>query len=241
MAKRILLSWSSGKDSAWALHLLRHRDDFEVCALLTTITRDHGRVSMHAVRETLLDAQAAALGLPVRKIYLPARCSNEEYEEGMAVALAEARKEGIEGIAFGDLFLEDVRKYREEKLAPTGVTPYFPLWGTSTRKLADSMVESGLRAYLTAVDLRALDRSFAGRSFDRSLLDALPQSVDPCGENGEFHTFAYAGPMFSEPLSVAPFEVVERDGFAFCDVRESPPLSRLERSSADGRPPPGTP
>ncbi len=134
-----------------------------------------------------------------------------------------------------------MRKYREEKLAPTGVTPYFPLWGTSTRKLADSMVESGLRAYLTAVDLRALDRSFAGRSFDRSLLDALPQSVDPCGENGEFHTFAYAGPMFSEPLSVAPFEVVERDGFAFCDVRESPSLSRLERSSADGRPPTETP
>lgn len=175
---------------------------------------------MHAVRESVLDAQAAALSLPVRKIYLPSPCSNEEYEERMAVAMEEARKEGIDGIAFGDLYLEDVRKYREEKLASTGIVPYFPLWGIPTRELAEAMVTSGLCAYVTAVDLRALDRSFAGRSFDRSFLETLPQTVDPCGENGEFHTFAYDGPMFSEPLSVAPFEVVERDGFAFCDLRE---------------------
>lgn len=219
--KRILLSWSSGKDSAWALHVLRHRDDFEVCGLLTTITRDHGRVSMHAVRESLLDQQARALRLPVRKTYLPAPCSNEEYERLMATAMAEARADGIEGIAFGDLYLEDVRKYREEKLSGTGITPYFPLWGTPTRELADSLVASGLRAYLTAVDLRVLDLSFAGRSFGRDFLDSLPQGIDPCGENGEFHTFAYDGPMFAEPLSVVPGEIVEREGFAFCDLLPS--------------------
>ncbi len=218
--KKILLSWSSGKDSAWALHVLRHRDDLEVCGLLTTITREQGRVMMHAVRESLLDAQAAALRLPLQKIYLPSQCTNEEYNERMAVAMAKARTEGIEAIAFGDLFLEDVRKYREEKLAPTGIVPFFPLWGIPTHDLADSMVTSGLRAYLTAVDLRALDASFAGRSFDRELLEALPRSVDPCGENGEFHTFAYDGPMFERPLPVAPVEVVERDGFAFCDLRK---------------------
>jgi len=221
VAKAVLLSWSSGKDSAWTLHLLRQRGDLEVRGLLTTITREYGRVSMHAVRESLLDAQAAALGLPVRKVYLPSRCSNEECDRLVASALQEARAEGIDAIAFGDLYLEDVRRYREQLLAPMEIAPLFPLWGMPTRELADTMVRAGLRAYVTAVDLRVLDRSFAGRSFDRSFLEALPQGIDPCGENGEFHTFAYAGPVFPMPLSVAPFEVVEREGFAFCDLRES--------------------
>ena len=216
--KRVLLSWSSGKDSAWALHVLRERGELEVAGLLTTITRDHGRVSMHAVRESLLDAQVAALGLPVRKVYLPKGASNEEYERVVALELHACKTEGIEDVAFGDLFLEDVRKYREETLRPIGMHPHFPLWGTPTRELVTSMLAAGLRAFVTAVDLRALDRSFAGRSFDREFLDSLPETVDPCGENGEFHTFTYAGPSFRDPLSVVPGDVVERDGFAFCDL-----------------------
>jgi uncharacterized protein (TIGR00290 family) len=215
---RVLLSWSSGKDSAWTLHVLRQEPDFEVRGLLTTITRDHRRVMMHAVREDLLDAQAAALGLPVIKIYLPSRCGNEEYERAMGHALARARADGVDGVAFGDLYLEDVRRYREEKLAGSGITPHFPLWGTPTRSLADAMVESGLSAYITAVDLRALDRSFAGRSFDRDFLADLPAGVDPCGEKGEFHSFVCDGPMFAKPLRVERGEVVEREGFAFCDL-----------------------
>jgi uncharacterized protein (TIGR00290 family) len=216
--KRILLSWSSGKDSAWTLHVLSQNPDYRVCGLLTTINRDHRRVMMHGVREDLLDAQAAALGLPLVKIDLPSRCSNEEYESAMGHALERARADGVEGVAFGDLHLEDVRRYREEKLAGSGITPIFPLWGTPTRSLADAMVESGLLAYVTAVDLRALDRSFAGRLFDREFLDDLPAGADPCGENGEFHSFACAGPMFPKPLPVARGEVVEREGFAFCDL-----------------------
>lgn len=173
---------------------------------------------MHAVRESLLDAQAAALGLPLLKIYLPSRCSNEEYESAMGSALSGARADGIDGVAFGDLYLEDVRRYREEKLAGSGITPHFPLWGTPTRMLAEAMVELGLSAYITAVDLRALDRSFAGRRFDRDFLAGLPAGIDPCGENGESHSFACSGPMFPNPLSVERGEVVEREGFAFCDL-----------------------
>jgi uncharacterized protein (TIGR00290 family) len=218
---RVLLSWSSGKDSAWTLHVLRQEPDFEVRGLLTTITRDHRRVMMHAVREDLLDAQAAALGLPVMKIYLPSRCSNEEYERAMAQALERAKADGVDGVAFGDLYLEDVRRYREERLAGSGITPHFPLWGTPTRSLADAMVESGLEAYITAVDLRALDRSFAGRRFDQSFLADLPVEVDPCGEKGEFHSFACGGPMFAKPLRVERGEVIERQGFAFCDLVSS--------------------
>jgi uncharacterized protein (TIGR00290 family) len=218
---RVLLSWSSGKDSAWTLHVLRQEPDFEVRGLLTTITRDHRRVMMHAVREDLLDAQAAALGLPVMKIYLPSRCSNEEYERAMGQAMERARADGVDGVAFGDLYLEDLRRYREEKLAGSGITPHFPLWGTPTRSLADAMVESGLEAYITAVDLRALDRSFTGRRFDRSFLADLPLEVDPCGEKGEFHSFACGGPMFEKPLRVERGEVVEREGVAFCDLVSS--------------------
>jgi uncharacterized protein (TIGR00290 family) len=216
--RRALLSWSSGKDSAWALHLLRQRDDIEVLELLTTISRPHARVAMHAVRESLLEAQAAAAGVPLRKVFIPSPCSNEEYERVMAEAMDQAKADGIDTIAFGDLYLEDIRRYREEKLASTGLSLEFPLWGMPTGELANRMVASGLEAYITCVDPRVLDRAFAGRRFDRELLEDLPEGVDPCGENGEFHTCAVAGPMFRERLAVAPGEVVERDGFVFADL-----------------------
>jgi uncharacterized protein (TIGR00290 family) len=216
--RRALLSWGSGKDSAWALHALRERSDVEVRGLLTTISRPHARVAMHAVRESLLEAQAESAGVPLRKIFIPSPCSNEEYERAMAQAMDEAKADGIDTIAFGDLYLEDVRRYREEKLAPTGLNLEFPLWGIPTGELANRMVSAGLEATLTCVDPRVLDRSFAGRRFDRELLDDLPESVDPCGENGEFHTFAFAGPMFRERVVVVPGEVVERDGFVFADL-----------------------
>jgi uncharacterized protein (TIGR00290 family) len=215
---KIWLSWSSGKDSAWALHELRASPDFEVTRLLTTINRAASRVAMHAVREELLEAQAAAAGLPLVKVPIPSPCSNAEYEQAMGAAMAQARAEGILHVAFGDLFLEDVRRYREEKLLAVGMTPIFPLWGRETHRLAREMIAGGLRAYLTCVDPRQIDRHFAGRSFDASLLDELPASVDPCGEKGEFHSFAFAGPMFAVPLAVAPGEIVERDGFVFADL-----------------------
>lgn len=216
--RRALLSWSSGKDSAWALHLLRQRADLEVRGLLTTISRPYSRVAMHAVRESLLEAQAAAVAVPLQKVSIPSPCSNEEYERAMAEAMERARAEGIDTIAFGDLYLEDIRRYREEKLAPTGLSLEFPLWGMPTDELARRMVSSGLEAYVTSIDPRVLDRSFAGRRFDHEFLDELPEGVDPCGEKGEFHTFACAGPMFRERLPVAPGEVVERDGFVFADL-----------------------
>jgi uncharacterized protein (TIGR00290 family) len=215
---KVLLCWSSGKDSAWTLHRLRARDDVDVVGLLTTINRDAGRVSMHAVREELLDLQAAALGLPVIKVLIPEQCVNADYERAMAEALERARADGVTAVAFGDLFLEDVRRYREERLQPTGLQLLFPLWHLDTSALAREMVDAGLRAHITCVDPRQLDRSFAGRTFDRVLVEALPESVDPCGERGEFHTFAYAGPMFAQPLAIRPGEVVERDGFVFADI-----------------------
>lgn len=173
---------------------------------------------MHAVREQLLEAQAAALELPLIKVLLPSPCSNEQYEKAMARALDQARAEGIAAIAFGDLFLEDVRRYREEKLAATGIKPLFPIWGLDTTQLAHEMVAAGLRAIITCVDPKQLAPSFAGRIFDERLLDDLPLSVDPCGERGEFHTFVYQGPMFEVPIPVAKSEIVERDGFVFADV-----------------------
>jgi uncharacterized protein (TIGR00290 family) len=217
-AKKIWLSWSSGKDSAWCLHELRASSEYQVTALLTTINRDAGRVAMHAVRESLLDAQAAALRLPLIKVSIPSPCPNEVYEREMNAAMAQARAEGIFHMAFGDLFLEDIRRYREEKLAAVGMTPIFPLWARRTPALAREMVAGGLRAYLTCVNPKQLDRRFAGRVFDERLLEELPSGVDPCGENGEFHTFAVAGPMFSAPLRVTPGEIVERDGFVFADL-----------------------
>lgn len=212
------LSWSSGKDSAWALHAIRLRQELDVVALLTTISAPFARVAMHAVRESLLDAQAHAVGLPLVKVLLPNPCPNETYEKAMADAMVRARAEGITRVVFGDLFLQDIRQYREEKLTPGGMTPVFPLWGIDTAALARAMVDSGLRAYLTCVDPKKLDASFAGRVFDAGLLADLPAGVDPCGEHGEFHSFAFAGPMFRAPLSAKVGEVVEREGFIFADV-----------------------
>ena len=218
MTPRVLLSWSSGKDSAWALHALRRRGDVEVVGLLTTLNAAFDRVAMHAVRAEVLRRQAAAVGLPLREVPIPWPCSNAEYEAAMGAAMARARADGISHVAFGDLYLEDVRRYREEKLAPTGITPLFPIWGIPTRALAEEMVDGGLRARLTCVDPRRIPATLAGRDFDRSLLAELPPDADPCGENGEFHSFAYAGPMFRTPVSIRSGAVAERDGFVFADV-----------------------
>jgi uncharacterized protein (TIGR00290 family) len=212
------LAWSSGKDSAWALHTVRQSGEFDVVALLTTVNRTHGRVAMHAVRESLLEMQAAAAGLPLVKVPIPSPCPNEVYEQAMSEAMGRARNDGIWHVIFGDLFLEDIRAYREKNLAGCEMTPLFPLWGRDTRRLAEEMIAGGLSAYLTCVDPRKLDRAFAGRRFDGALLDALPRDVDPCGENGEFHTFASAGPMFRQAIPVALGEIVERDGFVFADL-----------------------
>ena len=216
--RRVALSWSSGKDSAWSLHLLKQDPQVEVVALLTTLNEEFDRVAMHAVRRDLLEAQARAAGLPLWTIPLPWPCTNQEYESRMRAACDRALAERVQAIAFGDLFLTDIRAYREKQLAGTGIEPIFPVWEIPTRQLAHDMIASGLRAKLTCVDPRALDRRFAGRDFDTSLLADLPPSVDPCGENGEFHTFVYAGPMFQHPIPTAPGEVVDRDGFVFADL-----------------------
>ena len=216
--KKTLVSWSSGKDSAWLVHVLRSMPDVAIGALLTTVNADAQRVAMHAVRVELLEAQAASLELPLWQVPIPSPCPNELYERAMAAAVDRAVREGFTHVAFGDLFLEDVRRYREERLAGTGLTPVFPLFGADTKSLAREMVAAGLRARLTCVDPRALDRSFVGREFDAALLDDLPSAVDPCGERGEFHSFAYGGPMFRAPIAVAAGEVVERDGFVFADL-----------------------
>jgi uncharacterized protein (TIGR00290 family) len=224
---KTLLSWSSGKDSAWTLHRLRADERYEVAGLLTTINSAHDRVAMHAVRMELLRRQADAAGLPLWSVFIPSPCSNEEYEAAMATAISDAKAAGVVCMAFGDLFLEDIRAYREQKLAPTGITPVFPLWGADTRALAEEMIEGGLRARLTCVDPRVMPREFAGRDFDRELIATLPENVDPCGERGEFHSFAYAGPMFSKPIAIESGEVVERDGFVFADLWSAearPPL-----------------
>lgn len=215
---RVLLSWSSGKDAAWALHVLRQAGEVEVAGLLTTTNAAFDRVAMHGVRNALLEAQAEAAGLSLWKIPLPWPCPNEAYEALMAQACARAAAEGIEAMAFGDLFLEDVRDYRIQKLAGTGLEPLFPLWGSDTAALARQMVGEGLKATLTCVDPRALDAGFAGRDFDLQLLADLPPGVDPCGERGEFHSFAWDGPMFRHPVPAARGEVVERDGFVFADL-----------------------
>ncbi|HEX8255122.1 MAG TPA: ATP-binding protein [Thermoanaerobaculia bacterium] len=216
---KTLLSWSSGKDSAWSLHRLRADDRYEVVGLLTTINSAYDRVAMHAVRTDLLQRQADAAGLPLLRVAIPRPCSNEEYEAAMSAVTRTAEADGIEYIAFGDLFLEDIRAYREEKLAATKLRPLFPLWGSDTRELAKEMIDGGLRARLTCVDPRVLPREFAGRDFDARLLDELPAHVDPCGERGEFHSFAYDGPMFSNAIPIVTGEIVERDGFVFADLR----------------------
>jgi uncharacterized protein (TIGR00290 family) len=215
---RTLLSWSSGKDSAWSLHALRQRPDLEVVGLVTTMNDAFDRVAMHGVRRELVEAQAQAAGLPLHVLPIPYPCPNATYERIMGDFVARQVAEGAEAMAFGDLYLEDIRRYREAKLAGTGITPLFPLWGIETRRLAREMIAGGLVAYVSCLDPRKLPERFAGRRFDAALLDELPAGIDPCAENGEFHTFACAGPMFSEPIAVAPGEVVMRDGFVFCDL-----------------------
>jgi uncharacterized protein (TIGR00290 family) len=217
---KVLLSWSSGKDSAWALHVLRQRGDVEIVGLLTTFNEAVDRVAMHAVRRELVEAQAIVAGLPLWPVWLPWPCNNHTYEQRLGEALARARGQGITGIAFGDLFLEDIRAYRERQLVGTKLNPLFPLWGTpaDTPHLAREMLASGLRAVLTCVDPEQIDGRFAGRQFDADLLAALPPHADCCGEKGEFHTFCYAGPMFARPLAVLPGPVVCRDGFWFADL-----------------------
>jgi uncharacterized protein (TIGR00290 family) len=212
------LAWSSGKDSAWALHVLRSSPDVEVVGLLTTVNEVHDRVAMHGVRRSLLQAQADALGLPLVTAPIPHPCSNEDYERIMSGAVVRARGEGVEAFAFGDLFLEDIRRYRESRLEGTGIRPLFPLWRRPTAALAEEMIAGGLRAHIVTVDPRHLAPGFAGRAFDRTFLSDLPPAVDPCGENGEFHTFAWNGPMFRRPVEMRPGVVVEREGFVFADL-----------------------
>jgi uncharacterized protein (TIGR00290 family) len=216
---KILVSWSSGKDSAWMLHTLNQQHPGAVAGLLTTVNEVFDRVAMHAVRRSLLEAQAAAIGLPLYPVDIPSPCSNAEYDARMGRAVRRFVEDGFTHVAFGDLFLEDVRRYREERLTVTGLTPLFPLWQAQpTSALAREMIASGLRANLTCVDPRKLPAAFAGRAFDASLLADLPTGTDPCGEHGEFHTFVSDGPMFRRPLAVRVGEVVERDGFVFADV-----------------------
>lgn len=217
--QRVVLSWSSGKDSAWALQTLRQSPGIEVAGLLTTYNAEFDRVAMHAVRMDLVRAQAEAIGLPLLAVPLPYPCSNAQYESAMQSALAEARRRfSPTHIAFGDLWLEDVRRYREERMSEAGLEPLFPLWGMPTRQLAAKMVASGLRACVTCIDPRKLNRDFVGRTFDREFLRDLPADIDPCAEQGEFHTFVFDGPMFAHALSVTVGQVVERDGFVFRDL-----------------------
>jgi uncharacterized protein (TIGR00290 family) len=218
MRKKTLLSWSSGKDSAWALHRLRQRDDLEVAGLFTTVNAEFRRVAMHAVRLELLERQAEAVGLPLETLEIPYPCSNLQYESVMKAFIETSRTRGIRCMAFGDLFLRDIRAYREAHLKDTGITPLFPLWEIPTDRLARQMISEGLRAYITCVDPKKLPARFAGREFGSSFLDELPGLVDPCGENGEFHTFAVDGPMFRASVEVRVGKVLERDGFVFADL-----------------------
>ena len=226
--KKILISWSGGKDSAWALHLLRLAGEFEVGGLLTTVNERFRRVAIHGFREELLERQAEMAGLPLWKVDLPFPCSNEAYEARMGAACTQAVKDGFEGVAFGDLFLEDIRAYRVAKLAGTGLEPLFPVWGIPTDRLAAEMMAGGLRARLTCVDPRKVPAEFAGREWDAQLLRELPPGVDPCGENGEFHSFAHAGPVFKEEIQVEAGERVVRDGFVYAE------LTRLHKDGAPG-------
>jgi uncharacterized protein (TIGR00290 family) len=218
---KILLAWSSGKDSAWTLEVLR-RQGVAVSALLTTLNEAADRVAMHGVRRELLEAQAASLGIPLWQVPLPWPCTNQDYEERMAVACRRAVAEGFDTVAFGDLFLTEIRAYRERTLQGTGLAPIFPLWDLPTAPLARDMIEGGLRARVATIDPRHLDASFAGREFDQQFLADLPSAVDPCGENGEFHTFAWDGPMFRSPIPIATGETVERSGFLYTDLCPAP-------------------
>jgi uncharacterized protein (TIGR00290 family) len=215
---KALISWSSGKDSAFALHEVLRAGEFDVVGALTTVTETFGRVSIHGVRQEILRAQLDAAGLPPTIVPIPYPCPNEIYEARMGEAIAAAVQAGITHIIFGDLFLEDIRAYREQKLAGTGITPVFPLWGRPTSQLAQQMIAEGFEAYIATVDLKKLPAHFAGRKFDDQLLADLPRGVDPCGENGEFHSCVVAGPIFKRRLAVRPGERVERDGYAYSDL-----------------------
>ncbi|MBV8436085.1 MAG: adenine nucleotide alpha hydrolase [Silvibacterium sp.] len=217
--KKALISWSSGKDSAWTLHVLRQSGEYEIAGLLTTMNAEFDRVAMHGTRRELVEAQAEAAELPLITVPLPWPCSNEQYEAAMREACARAVADGVKVMAFGDLFLEDVRRYREEKLAGSGLTPVFPLWRRPTRALVREMLAAGVKARIVCVDPKKLPKELAGRDLDEALLDAMPEDIDPCAENGEFHTIAYDGPMFKREIPVESGEVVERDGFVFADVR----------------------
>jgi uncharacterized protein (TIGR00290 family) len=218
MRKRVYFSWSSGKDSAWALHVLRAAAEVEIIGLVSTVTEAFDRVAIHGVRRALLEAQAQSAGLPLRVVPLPYPCSNDIYEEAMRAFAAQAVSEGATHLAFGDLFLEDVRRYREALFRNTGLELLFPLWGRDTRALAMDMASAGLRAWVVCVDPKQAPREWAGALFDAAFAQAIPPHVDPCAENGEFHTFAFDGPMFSRPIRVRRGEVVERDGFVFADL-----------------------
>ena len=223
MKKKILVAWSSGKDSAWALHVLCQQSQYEIAGLMTTFNAAFDRVAMHSTRRSLVEMQAEAVGLPLIVAPIPWPCSNADYEAAMKRVCDQALAQGVSAIAFGDLFLADVRAYRERQLQDTGLEPLFPIWGIPTDTLAQEMISAGLRAKLVCVDPKQLSASFIGRDFDQTLLRELPAGVDPCGENGEFHSFVYAGPMFSQgpfpgEIPIMTGEKVERDGFWFCDV-----------------------
>jgi uncharacterized protein (TIGR00290 family) len=233
MAKpKALISWSSGKDSAFSLYEVRRAGELDVVGALTTVTETFERVSIHGVRQEVLRAQCEAAGLPQRIVPIPYPCPNEIYEARMGEAVASAVREGITHMIFGDLFLADIRAYREQKLAGTGITPIFPLWERPTLALAQAMIASGLEAYLATVDLKKLPAEFAGRRFDAQLLADLPEGIDPCGENGEFHTCVVAGPMFLRRLPVETGERVIRDGYAYCDLVLTPDAARHRGQAA---------
>jgi len=215
---KALIAWSSGKDSAWGLHEARRAGSCDIVGALTTVTDTFARVSMHGVREELLRAQLDAAGLPAMVVRIPYPCPNDVYERAMAAAIAEAKARGVTQIIFGDLYLQDVRAYRERQLAGTGITPVFPLWQRPTDRLARDMIAGGLETYLSTVDLKKLPASFAGRKFDASLLADFPPGIDPCGENGEFHSCVVAGPMLTRKIPISVGETVERDGFAYADL-----------------------
>jgi uncharacterized protein (TIGR00290 family) len=230
LRKKALVSWSSGKDSAWTLHVLRQSNEYEIVGLLTTINSNFDRVAMHGVRRQLVEAQAAAAALALWKVPLPWPCSNQQYEAAMSAICAKATEAGVEAVAFGDLFLEDVRQYREDRMRAAGLTPIFPVWKCDTRQLIHDMWASGMRTRIVCLDPRKLPASFAGRDLDDRLIDEFPVGIDPCGENGEFHTFVYYGPMFAHAIPVESGEVVTRDGFVFADLTLRTPVEAGARA-----------
>lgn len=221
MIRNTLLSWSSGKDSAWALHVLRQQPDVDVTGLFCTVNTEFKRVAMHAVRISLLQEQAKSIGLPLRMIEIPYPCSNAAYEAAMNAFIDDAKEQHVDCFAYGDLFLEEVRRYREDGLKGTGITPLFPIWNMPTRELSRAMISSGLKARITCIDPKRLAGDFVGREFDESFLEDIPADVDPCGENGEFHTFVFSGPMFQYPIDLSLGEIAYRDGFVFADLMSS--------------------